>query len=323
MKTRRLLPIACVAGFCVTAASAQPSLDPRALTADLPFAMALVALPRIPARDCRNADHGARGDGATLNTEAITAAVEACSKAGGGRVVVPRGIFLTGPIELKRRIELHLDRGALLRFSPRPGHYPRVRTSFEGADRVRATSPIWAKRAEDIAITGEGVIDGSGQAWRYVKKFKMTPNQWKALLASGGVVERIWIRDVQMTDIPTDAIGFHMYYGGEAADNAAAARPPMPVDEGTPQFRDIVLSHILCRGAGRAVMLEGLPEMAIRGIVLEDVRMTARKGLMAIDADAITLRRVDIVAETGPAISVRTSTNVTVDGVPFEQPVRK
>jgi hypothetical protein len=97
----------------------------------------------------------------------------------------------------------------------------------------------------------------------------------------------------------------------------------MPVDEGTPQFRDIVLSRILCRGAGRAVMLEGLPEMAIRGIVLEDVRMTARKGLLAIDADAITLRRVRIDAESGPAISVRTSTNVTVDGSPFEPAVRK
>ena len=510
MKVRLLLLTACVASLFVGSASAQPSLDPRTLTADLPFAMAPVALPQIPARVCSIADHGARGDGATLNTEAIAAAIEACSKAGGGRVVVPRGIFLTGPIELKSRIDLHLDRGALLRFSPRFELYPPVRASYEGGDRVKARSPIWATGAEDIAITGEGVIDGSGQAWRPVKKFKMTANQWKALLASGGVVdasgenwwpsreamngeatvkaldargsgvplaeyatareflrpvmislvecrrvlldgptfqnspawnihpllcedmvirnitvlnpwysqngdgldldscrrvivhnckfdvgddaiciksgkdeagrrrgrptedvvvtdnivyhghggftvgsemsggvrnilverctflgtdigvrfkttrgrggvvEKIWIRDVQMTDIPTDAIGFNMYYGGEApteaADNAAAARPAMPVDEGTPQLRDIVLSRILCRGAGRAVMLEGLPEMAIRGIVLEDVRMAARKGLMAIDADAITLRRVEIAAEAGPALAVSNSRNVTVEG---------
>ena len=103
--------------------------------------------------------------------------------------------------------------------------------------------------------------------------------RFKTTRGRGGVVEKIWIRDIQMTDIPTDAIGFNMYYGGEAptdvAGASAAPRPSMPVNEGTPQFRDIVLSRILCRGAGRAVMLEGLPEMPIRGIVLDDVRITA------------------------------------------------
>ena len=73
MKVRLLLLTACVASLFVGSASAQPSLDPRTLTADLPFAMAPVALPQIPARVCSSADHGARGDGATLNTEAITA----------------------------------------------------------------------------------------------------------------------------------------------------------------------------------------------------------------------------------------------------------
>jgi hypothetical protein len=89
------------------------SLDPRSLTADLPFPMAPVALPQIPSRAVRITDHGARGDGITLNTEAIAAAIAACVKAGGGRVVVPRGIFLTGPVELKSRVELHLEPGAL------------------------------------------------------------------------------------------------------------------------------------------------------------------------------------------------------------------
>jgi hypothetical protein len=88
----------------------------------------------------------------------------------------------------------------------------------------------------------------------------------------------------------------------------------MPVNEGTPRFRDIVISKILCRGAGRAVMLEGLPEMPIEGIVLEDVRMTATRGLATIDADAITLRRVDIGAAGGPVLAVRDSKNVTVEG---------
>ena len=142
--------------------------------------------------------------------------------------------------------------------------------------------------------------------------------RFKTTRGRGGVVEKIWIRDVQMKDIPTDAIGFNMYYGGEAptdvADTEGASRPAMAVNEGTPQFRDIVISRILCRGAGRAVMLEGLPEMPIRGIVLEDVRMTATKGLATVDADAITLRRVEIGATSGPALAVRDSRNVTVEG---------
>ena len=167
-----------------------PVLDPRSLTSDLPFAMPVVALPRIPARVVRITDHGARGDGATLNTGAIAAAIEACGKAAGGRVVVPRGVFLTGPIELKSRIDLHLERGAVLLFSPQFERYPMVRVSYEGGNAVRATSPVWAKAAEDIAITGEGVVDGSGQAWRPVKKAKMTAAQWQALLASGGMVDK-------------------------------------------------------------------------------------------------------------------------------------
>jgi polygalacturonase len=491
-------------------ASAGPVLDPRSLTADVPFAMPKVALPRIPARTVRITDHGARGDGTTLNTEAIAAAVAVCVKAGGGRVVVPRGVFLTGPIELKSRVELHLERGALLLFSPRFEDYPLVRTSYEGGRGVRAQSPIWANGAEDIAITGEGIIDGSGDAWRPVKKSKMTAGQWQALVASGGivdaagttwwpsreamqgadvvkvllgrgddvpigeyavareylrpvmislvecrrvlldgptfqnspawnihpqrsedlvirnitvlnpwysqngdgldldscrravvhncrfdvgddaicvksgrdeygralgrptedvlvtddvvyhghggftvgsemsggvrnilverctflgtdiglrfkttrgrggVVEKIWVRDIQMKEIATDAIGFNMYYGGDAptdaGDTPGTPRASMPVNEGTPQFRDIVLERIFCSGADRAVMLEGLPEMPIRAVVLNDVRIRARRGLATIGADAITLRRVEIGVRSGPVVALRDSRNVSIEG---------
>ena len=266
MKTRLLLSLACFAGLCVSSASAQPSLDPRTLTADLPFAMAPVALPQIPARVCSIADHGARGDGATLNTEAIAAAIEACSKAGGGRVVVPRGIFLTGPIELKSRIDLHLDRGALLRFSPRFELYPPVRASYEGGDRVKARSPIWAKGAEDIAITGEGVIDGSGQAWRPVKKFKMTANQWKALLASGGVV---------------DASGENWWPSREAMNGEATVKALDARGSGVPLadyaaarefLRPVMISLVECR----RVLLDGptfqnSPAWNIHPLLCEDM----------------------------------------------------
>ena len=66
--------------------------------------------------------------------------------------------------------------------------------------------------------------------------------------------------------------------------------------------------------AGRAAMLEGLPEMPIRGIVLDDVRISATKGLATVDADAITLRRVEIAPQAGPSFAVRHSRNVTIEG---------
>jgi hypothetical protein len=141
--------------------------------------------------------------------------------------------------------------------------------------------------------------------------------RFKTTRGRGGVVEKIWVRDVYMKDIPTDAIGFNMYYGGEAPTDAVdspVSRPAMPVSDGTPQFRDITLSRILCRGAGRAVMLEGLPEMPIARITLEDVVMSARRGVAAVDSADITLRRVEVRPVTGPAIALRDSRDVRIDG---------
>src|SRR4051812_28271026 len=76
-------------------------------------------LPVIPKRSLSVTDFGAVGDGATMNTQAFHAAIEACVRAGGGRIVVPDGIFLTGPVELKSLVDLHLAKGATIRMSQR------------------------------------------------------------------------------------------------------------------------------------------------------------------------------------------------------------
>lgn len=138
-------------------------------------------------------EFGAVGDGKTLNTEAFAAAIDYAYKQGGGKVIVPAGIWLTGPIELRSGIELHVEQNALITFSDDFNLYPIRETSFEGLNTRRCTSPIWAKNAQNIAITGEGVIDGNGQAWRPVKRSKMTESQWKNLIKQGGVVkDNIW-----------------------------------------------------------------------------------------------------------------------------------
>jgi DNA sulfur modification protein DndE len=128
---------------------------------------------------------GAKGDGLTLNTKAINDAIDAAGKA-GGTVLIPGGIWLTGPLVMKSNVRLHLEKNALLTFSRNRSDYPLVETTFEGVAAFRAQPPISAVRAENVAITGAGIIDGGGDAWRPVKKGKMTEPAWKALVASGG-----------------------------------------------------------------------------------------------------------------------------------------
>lgn len=114
---------------------------------------------------------------------------------GGGRVSVPRGRHVSGPIRLRDGIELHLERGAELIFTGDGNAYPLVDTDYEGEPAVRCVSPISATGCTNIAITGDGAIDGSGDAWRHVKRYKVTESQWAALLESGGVTDpelRIW-----------------------------------------------------------------------------------------------------------------------------------
>jgi len=131
---------------------------------------------------------GGVSGGKVKNTEAFKKAIEDLSKKGGGRLVVPRGMWLTGPIELKSNINLHVEEGAFIIFSKDKNDYPLVDVSFEGLNTIRCQSPISARKANNIAITGKGIIDGSGDAWRAVKKGKLAETEWKQIVASGGIL---------------------------------------------------------------------------------------------------------------------------------------
>ena len=131
---------------------------------------------------------GAIADGQTLNTQAINAAIDACNKKGGGVVVVPAGLWLTGPLVLKSNVNLHLKKGALLQFTKDFNQYQLVEGNWEGIPQMRNQSPVSATNATNIAITGFGVIDGGGEAWRQVRKEKLTESQWKKWISAGGVV---------------------------------------------------------------------------------------------------------------------------------------
>jgi len=153
-----------------------------------PFVPAAPAAPHIPEARASLADFGAVPDGETLNTAAFARALAVLAEKGGGTLVVPAGIWLTGPIELRSHIRLHLEAGALIQFSRDHTLYPMRVFDVRGEKSVEVTSPLSGERLEDIAITGAGVIDGGGDAWRHVKKAKTTEAFWNALVTSGGVV---------------------------------------------------------------------------------------------------------------------------------------
>ncbi|HEU0226757.1 MAG TPA: glycoside hydrolase family 28 protein [Arachidicoccus soli] len=159
-----------------------------------PFKMNAPALPNIPNLKVDITSFGAVGDGHTLNTSAIAKAISACVAKGGGIVNVPPGLWLTGPIELKSKINLHLQQGAILLFTKDHRLFPIIANSPK-SHSFFVMNPIYGYKLHDVAITGEGIINGSGDSWRPVKKEKTTEGQWKDLLRQGGAVSedgKIW-----------------------------------------------------------------------------------------------------------------------------------
>lgn len=484
---------------------------------NIEFNMPRVQEPVFPDYSVKITDFGAKGDGLTDNSEAINRAIEDGAKNGGGKVIIPRGIWITGPIVFKSNINLHVEEGALIVFSDDKSKYPLVKTSFEGLETYRCQSPISGRDLENIAITGKGIFDGSGGAWRMVKKSKMAPSQWKQLIASGGVlsedgkawypsenfkkakditdnfnvppftkkeqfeevkeflrpvmvsfinckrvmldgptfqnspawnlhplmckdviirnltvrnpwysqngdgldlescknvlvynnsfdvgddaicfksgknedgrkrgmptenvivknnivyhghggfvigsemsggvknvhvsnctfigtdvglrfkstrgrggvVENIWISNINMINIPTEAIRFNMFYGGNSPileDDQDASKEKrdeklVPVNEETPIFRNIFLKNITATGSKTAAMLQGLPEMKLENVKLENAVLEAENGITIIDAEGIEFNNVKILQEKGSALTIYNSKNVNINALSFK-----
>ena len=158
-----------------------------------PFPMPEVARPSIPEHEVCITDFGGNSDGSALNTEAFAKAMKALAAQGGGRLNVPAGIWLTGPIQFEDHCELHVERGALVLFTTDFDAYPQVTTIFEGITSTRKMSPLWAYEKHDIAITGHGTFDAQGQYWRPSKRGKFTDGQWKALSSGDGIEHKgVW-----------------------------------------------------------------------------------------------------------------------------------
>jgi rhamnogalacturonyl hydrolase YesR len=128
---------------------------------NVPEILARIVPPKFADRDFTITDFGAVADGKTDSTTAIAKAIAACHAAGGGRVVVPKGEFLTGAIHLKSNVNLHVSEGATLRFNPDPARYlPVVFTRWEGIECMNYSPLIYAFEQENVAVTGKGTLDG-------------------------------------------------------------------------------------------------------------------------------------------------------------------
>jgi len=148
--------------------------------------LARIAPPVFPDRVFPVTKYGAVGDGSRDCTAAFKDVIAACAAAGGGRVLVPEGRFLTGAIHLKSGVNLHVSEGATIAFSRDPGHYlPVVFSRWEGVELMNYSPFIYAHGEKNIAVTGKGTLDGQANAeywwpWKTSKPESGTPSQLPA-----------------------------------------------------------------------------------------------------------------------------------------------
>lgn len=243
---------------------------------------------------------GAKPDGVTLNTKSINDAINASSKRGGGVVVIPTGLWLTGPIELKSNVNLHLQKNALLQFTSDFSQYKLVEGNWEGLPQMRNQSPISATAATNIAITGLGIIDGAGEAWRMVKKDKLTESQWKKLVASGGVLS-----DDKKSWYPSEA-----WLMANKMKNPGQISP-----EKTPEFyqsiKDFLRPNLLVLTKCNKILLEG--------VTFQNSPAWCLHPLMS---ENITIRNINVknpwFAQNGDGLDLESCKNVLVENSVFD-----
>jgi len=151
----------------MTGCASKQAIDYEEINVEAPFPMETIRVMIYPNNDFYITDYGAVEEDAALNTKAIAAAIEACNSAGGGRVVIPAGIWLTGPIHFKSNVNLHLSEGVVVNFTDNPEDYlPAVKTSWEGLECYNYSPLLYAYECENIAITGSGTLNPKMDLWR-------------------------------------------------------------------------------------------------------------------------------------------------------------
>jgi polygalacturonase len=244
--------------------------------------------------------YGAIADGLTLNTKAINEAIIACSAKGGGVVLIPQGLWLTGPIVLKSNVNLHVSRAALVQFTADKSKYALVEGSYEGHPSPRNESPLSGTNLQNIAITGDGIFDGHGEVWRAISKDRLTDGEWKQLVASGGVVSadgKAWY--------PSES-----YIKGNNTKDATYIKPGKTLADYA-DMKDFFRPNMLVLTNCKKVLLQGAtfqnsPAWCLHTLLCED----------------LTLRDVHVRnlwnASNGDGIDVESCKNLLIEGSTFD-----
>lgn len=244
--------------------------------------------------------YGAIADGYTLNTKSINNAIDACSKAGGGVVLVPTGLWVTGPVVLKSNVNLHLQKNAMLQFSKDFAQYSLVEGNWEGLPQMRNQSPISATGATNIAITGFGIIDGAGEAWRMVKRDKLSESNWKKLVASGGVLS-----DDKKTWYPSESS-----LKGSKLKNPGQISPEKNMAF-YQEVKDFLRPNLLVITKSNRILLEG--------VTFQNSPAWCLHPLMS---ENITIRNISVknpwYAQNGDGLDLESCSNVLVENSVFD-----
>lgn len=143
--------------------------------------------------------------------------------------------------------------------------------------------------------------------------------RFKTTRGRGGVVEKISINNIRMNNIGGAAILFDMYYMAvdplTRKDGDVPSATVVPVNEGTPQFRDIRINEVHCKGAETAIYVRGLPEMNVKNLVMENINIESQKGFVCIEGQDITLRNAVLLCREGNAVEVHNGKDLTLDNV--------
>ena len=244
--------------------------------------------------------YGAKADGITLNTKSINDAIVDCNKKGGGIVLIPPGLWVTGPIELRSNVNLHLQKNAVLQSTADFSQYELVAGNWEGLPQMRNQSPVSATNQQNIAITGFGIIDGAGDAWRMVKKEKLTETAWKKLLASGGVLS-----DDNKTWYPTE-----QSLKASKLKNPGEIKADKTAND-YKEVKDFLRPNLLVLTNCKKILLEGVT-----------FQNSAAWCLHPIMSEDITIRNLQVKnpwhAQNGDGIDLESCKNVLIENSVFD-----
>ena len=148
--------------------------------------------------------------------------------------------------------------------------------------------------------------------------------RFKTARGRGGIVENIYVTDINMTNIPGEAILFDMYYMAKdpvslnGEKNVLPEMKAEPLGEGTPQFRNFHIKNIVCQGAETGILIRGLPEMPIKNISIENANITCNQGLVCVESENIRLKNIGLFTQEKRVMQVQNSQKVTLDGIRYQ-----